>query len=59
MIMTQLHNFPTVFISFHSGKKAGDKHQPANSVLLQFWKQQEDSAMLLARNRPTEREKKN
>jgi Ni,Fe-hydrogenase III component G len=52
MVVTSLyHNFPTDFISSLQRVKASVNTNLCTEFLLQIWKQQEDSAMLLASNK--------
>jgi hypothetical protein len=51
MIETSLHNLPTDFITSLQWVKASANTNLHPKFLLQFWKQQEDSAMLLASNK--------
>jgi hypothetical protein len=52
MVVTSLyHNFPTDFISSLQRVKASVNTNLCTEFLLQIWKPQEDSAMLLASNK--------
>jgi hypothetical protein len=52
MVVTSLyHNFPTDFIRSLQWVKASVNTNLCTEFLLQIWKQQEDSAMLLASNK--------
>jgi peptidoglycan hydrolase-like amidase len=52
MVVTSLyHNYPTDFINSLQWVKASVNTNLCTEFLLQIWKQQEDSAMLLASNK--------